>query len=131
MSKDHDRFEAEAVVAFKFLSETFRSVVDVERGARKITVAKADKGGAVKSLSNNWTFHELSDGSTLVDFDVDVRLKAFPLEMIAREKFDKVADKIMAMFIDHADEALEVVGDDDLDVQAEMKRLGLSAALTS
>lgn len=130
-TEHHTHFEAEAVVAYKFISETFRSVVDVRRDSRKIAVKKADKGGAVKSLINNWTFHELSDGSTLVDFDVDVRLKAFPLEILARDKFDKVAAKIMAMFIDYAGETLEIVGETDFNIGADMARLGLKKPLTS
>ena len=131
LSDTHTRFEAEAVVAYKFISETFRSIVEVRNDSRQILVKKADKGGAVKSLENNWTFHELSDGSTLVDFDVDVRLKAFPLEMILREKFDKSAQKIMSMFIDYAGETLEVVGDENLNLEAELHRLGLTKSLTS
>lgn len=131
VSDMHKRFEAEAVVAYKFISETFRSIVEVRNDSRRILVQKADKGGAVKSLKNNWVFYELSDGSTLVDFDVDVRLKAFPLEMILREKFDKAAQKIMSMFIDYAGETLERVGEDNLDLDAEIHRLGLSKTLTS
>jgi len=130
LSESHTHFEAEAVVAYKFISETFRSIVDVRRDSREIVVKKADKGGAVKSLINNWVFHELHDGSTLVDFDVDVRLKAFPLEMLARDKFDKVATKIMAMFIDYAGETLDVVGEADFDISEDMTRLGLKKPLT-
>ena len=131
VSEHHMRFEAEAVVAYKFISETFRSLVEVRNDSRRILVKKADKGGAVKSLENNWIFYELSDGSTLVDFDVDVRLKAFPLEILAREKFSKVARNIMSMFIEYAGETLEVVGDDALDIDGEIRRLGLSKPLTN
>lgn len=131
ISQHHTHFEAEAVVAYKFISETFRSIVDVRRDSRQILVKKADKGGAVKSLENNWIFYELSDGSTLVDFDIDVRLKAFPLEILARDKFDKVARKVMSMFIDYSGETLEIIGDDALDMKVEMQRLGLSKPLTS
>lgn len=127
ISQDEQRFEADAIVAYKFISETFGSTVTVNTAARTITVAKASRGGAVKSLRNDWVFHPLSDGSTLVDFDVDVRLKAFPLEMIAREKFPKVAAKIMGYFIDHARETLPLIEPRDvaLNIPAEVKRLGL------
>jgi len=57
-------------------------------------------------------------------------LKAFPLEMLARDKFDKVATKIMAMFIDYAGETLDVVGEADFDVSEDMARLGLKKPLT-
>ncbi|WP_371397766.1 type II toxin-antitoxin system RatA family toxin [Fretibacter rubidus] len=119
------KFEADAVVAYKFISETFGSLVSVDHKARTISVTKSNRGGAVKSLRNDWVFHPLSDGSTLVDFDVDVRLKAFPLEMLAREKFDKAAAKIMGYFIDHARETLPIVGQDGLNMPAEVRQLGL------
>ncbi len=131
LSDTQTRFEAEAVVAYKFISEIFRSIVEVRNDSRQIYVKKADKGGAVKSLENNWIFYELSDGSTLVDFDVDVRLKAFPLEVLARDKFDKVAQKIMTMFIGYAGETLENIGEENLDLEAEIRRLGLTKSLTS
>jgi len=60
----------------------------VRNDSRRILVKKADKGGAVKSLENNWIFYELSDGSTLVDFDVDVRLKAFPLVRFVKTAYE-------------------------------------------
>lgn len=120
-----EKFEADAVIAYKFISETFGSLVSVDHNVRTISVTKSNRGGAVKSLSNNWIFHPLSDGSTLVDFDVDVRLKAFPLEMLAREKFDKVAKKIMSYFIDHARATLPIIGDDTLNIPAEARALGL------
>lgn len=44
-------FEAEAVVAYKMISESFRSLVTTDTEALKIEVKKAEKGGAVKSLS--------------------------------------------------------------------------------
>ena len=124
---EREVFEAEAIVAFKFLSETFRSIVEVDHAAKRIVVKKADKSGAVKSLSNHWVFHELSDGSTLIDFAVDVRLKAFPLEMLVREKFDKASQKIMNMFIAHAEQTYDKVGNENLDLASEIKSLGLRA----
>ena len=121
-------FEADAIVRYKFISETFGSKIEVDKAKRAITVTKASKGGAVKSLRNDWIFHALSDGSTLVDFDVDVRLKAFPLEILAREKFPKVAERIMGYFIDHAAKILPVVSSPELNISKEISNLGLSAA---
>lgn len=126
-AEGRENFEAEAVVAFKFLSETFRSKIDVDHNARRISVKKADRSGAVKSLSNDWVFHELSDGSTLIDFAVDVRLKAFPLEILARDKFDKTAQKIMNMFIVQAEKTYDKIGDENLNIDTEIKALGLRA----
>ena len=65
-------FEAEAIVAYKMISESFQSHILVDKEALRIEVKKAEKGGAVKSLINRWQFYPLNDGSTLVDVVVDV-----------------------------------------------------------
>jgi len=95
ISDDHTHLEAEAVVAYKMINETFASTVDVHSEAGKIIVQKSERGGPLKSLLNEWTFHPLPDGSTLVEFFIDVRLKAFFLDSLLAQKFDKAANMIM------------------------------------
>ena len=126
VSERHEQFEAEAVIAYKFISETFRSIVDVRRAARRIEVKKANKAGAIKSLINNWIFYELSDGSTLIKFDIEVTMKAYPLEVLMRDKFAKTASKVMDIFVKRAGETYETIGDSNLDIDAEMSRLNLA-----
>jgi coenzyme Q-binding protein COQ10 len=125
VSDTHERFSAEASVAYKFIRENFQSVVNVHHDSQMIKVTKANKSGAVKSLKNDWVFHELSDGSTLVDFFVEVKLKAFPLEMVLREKFDKAGRHIMNLFETRAGQIFDIVGDVDLDLDKERLRLGI------
>jgi len=122
-----ERFEADAVISFKFLNETFRSLVDVDRNAMRVSVKKPDKAGALKSLSNLWIFHELSDGSTLIEFEVDVRLKALPLEFLLRDKFDKTSLYMIKKFEKRAEAIFEKLPETQLDLQAEVRRLGLGA----
>jgi len=119
-------FEAEAIVAYKMLRESFRSHIMADKEALKIAVQKAEKGGAVKSLLNTWDFHRLSDGSTVVDVVVDVRLKAMPLEFLLREKFGKAAVHIMNMFETRAGQSFEKIGEVDYDLKAELSEFGLS-----
>ena len=118
-------FEAEAVVAYKMISESFRSYIMTDRSSLKIEVKKAEKGGAVKSLLNAWSFYPLDDGSTLVDVVVDVGLKARPLEFLLREKFSKAANLIVTAFERRAAQTLPVVGELEYDVKPEVKALGL------
>lgn len=120
-------FEAEAIVAYKMISETFRSHIVTDREALKITVRKAEKGGAVKSLLNSWDFYPLSDGSTLVDVVVDVRLKAMPLEFLLRDKFAKAAIHIVSVFERRAGQEFPIVGDANYDCRHELTALGLDA----
>lgn len=120
-------FEAEAIVAYKMLRETFRSHIHIDREKGLIEVSKAQAGGAVKTLKNTWKFYELSDGSTAVDFFVDVSLKAFPLNILIREKMGRASDVIMAAFERRAAQVCKPVGLDNLDLTAEYQLLGLKA----
>lgn len=124
-----DGFEAEAMINFKGIVETFASKVTINPDTRIVTAAKMRRGGAVKSLDNRWQFHELSDGSTLVDFHVDVRL-VFPLESLLKQKFDKAKAVISEVFIEQAKAHCELVGDGSaIDLVAEATRLGLARRL--
>ncbi len=118
-------FEAEAIVSYKILRESFRSKIRTNPEARKIHVTKAQSGGAVKTLTNDWAFYALSDGSTLVDFYVDVSLKAFPLNLIIREKMGRATEVIMSAFEGRAAQICKPAGVHDLDMSVEYKRLGL------
>lgn len=118
-------FEAEAIVAYKMISETFKSHITADREALKISVKKAEKGGAVKSLLNSWAFYPLKDGSTLVDVIVDVRLKAMPLEFLLRDKFEKASIHIVSVFETRASQDFPVVGDAQYDCKPEMIAMGL------
>jgi coenzyme Q-binding protein COQ10 len=126
VSDEHTRFEAEAVVAYKMINETFASTVDVHRDSQKIIVQKSERGGPLKSLLNEWTFHPLSDGSTLVEFFIDVRLKAFFLDNLLAQKFDKAANMIMTAFEARAGQLYEPSGDPDHDAGDDIHNLDLS-----
>lgn len=124
---DEKNFEAEAIVAYKAIRQTFKSLIHVDKDKKFIRVTKAEKGGAVKLLENRWTFHELSDGTTLVDFYVDVTLAAFPLNLLIRDKFQKASVDIMNAFETRAGEVCTPIKTDALvDLALEKRRLGLA-----
>ena len=122
---DNQNFEAEAVVAYKMIRESFKSFIHIDREKKFIRVTKAEKGGAVKTLENTWKFHTLSDGTTAVEFYVDVSLKAFPLNMLIRDKMDKASDVIMNAFVARAAQVCKPVKSEGLDLAAEYSPLGL------
>ena len=128
-SPSHTHFEAEALIAYKMINEQFASVVDVHRDQHKIVVEKSDRSGAVKALRNEWVFHPLPDGSTLVEFFVDVKLKAFFLDRLLTDKFERASTEIMDRFEARASEIYETVGQDDYDASADVARLGLQDAV--
>ena len=118
-------FEAEAIVAYKMIRESFKSLIHLDRENKFIHVTKAEKGGAVKTLDNIWKFHSLSDGSTVVEFYVDVRLQAFPLNILIKDKMGKASDVIMNAFVARAAKVCEPVETMEMDLTAEYQKLGL------
>lgn len=124
-----DGFEAEALINYKGIAEAFASRVTIDRDQRIVTAKKTQRGGPVKTLDNRWQFHELSDGTTLVDFYVEVRL-VFPLEGLLRQKFDKAKVVIRDVFFEQAREHCALVEEKtSIDLQAEAAKLGLSSRL--
>ena len=124
-----DGFEAEALINYKGIAEAFASRVTIDAEKRIVTAKKTQRGGPVKTLDNRWQFHELSDGTTLVDFYVEVRL-VFPLEGLLRQKFDKARVVIRDVFLEQARDHCDLVtGDDALDLYAEASKLGLASRL--
>ena len=130
-SPTHTHFEAEALVAYKAINEQFASQVDVYRDQHKIVVTKSERGGALKSLLNEWTFHPLPDGSTLVEFFVEVRLKAFFLEGLLKTKFAEAAEDIMDKFERRAGKLYSKVGEESYDAAADIARLNLQDAVVA
>ena len=120
-----DDFEAEAIVRYKLLRESFKSRIRVDRAARSIHVGKAGQGGALKTLDNFWEFHPLSDGSTLIEFKVEVSLKAFPLNILVQDKIQKATHVILGAFERRAAQICTPVNSEGLDLEAEKLRLGL------
>ena len=128
-SPSHTHFEAEAVVVYKMVNEVFGSQVDIYRDQHKIVVQKSERGGAVRKLLNEWVFHPLPDGSTLVEFFVDVRLKAFFLDGLLASKFDKAANQVMDSFQAQAARLYEPAGEESYDAAADIARLDLKDAV--
>jgi len=108
------------------IRETFRSHITADKEALKISVKKAEKGGIVKSLLNDWTFYPLRDGSCLVEVVVDVRLKGLPLNFLLRDKFTKASVHIVNVFETRARQQLKKTGGPKYDFKAEVRDLGLS-----
>jgi len=123
---DIETFEAQMNIAYKMFTESVRCKVTIDHDKNTVVVRNSDRPGPLKTLINDWTFTELSDGSTVIDFFVDVTLKSFPLNMIAAQKFGSVSEKMMAVFVRRADYKLrKIEPSDKIDLVAEFKALGL------
>ena len=107
-----DVFTADVAIKYKLISESFRSEVNVDKQAKVLSIKRSGHGGAVKTLENIWKFIEHEDGSTLMDFYLNVQLKARPLEFLIKQKFDKAATYIMNSFESRAKDICPFVGEE-------------------
>ncbi len=107
----------DVAIQYKFISETFRSQATADRENLRIRIEKSGHGGAVRALANTWIFHELSDGSTQLDFEVDVVLKAAPLQFLIKRKIDSAALSIMGAFERRAKQICEPAGDQNQNIK--------------
>ena len=105
----------DVAVQYNLISETFRSVATADRENLCIKIEKSGHGGAVRTLTNTWVFHALSDGSTQLDFTLDVTLKIAPLQFLMRGKIDGAAKSIMNSFERRAKIVCEPAGDKAID----------------
>jgi coenzyme Q-binding protein COQ10 len=121
VSDHQEEFTADVGIQYKFISEQFRSIVQVDAHKRTLSIARAGHGGAVRSLRNDWVFHPLNDGSTLIDFDLNVRMKAAPLEFLIKQKFEKATHYIMNSFEQRAHELFARIGAEDYNYTEEAR----------
>ena len=113
ISDTQEKFTADVAIKYKMFSEDFRSEVHVDRAKKTLSIQRAGSGGAVKKLENQWKFIELDDGSTLIDFYVNVQLKMPALEFLIRRKFDKATMHIMNEFEMRAAQIYPFVGEEN------------------
>jgi len=117
-SPNIEALTVDVAIQYKFISETFRSLATADRENLRIQITKAGHGGAVRQLTNTWVFHPLSDGSTQLDFSLDVALKAAPLQFLIRRKIDGAATSIMDAFESRAGQICAPTGDRAQDLRA-------------
>jgi len=112
---------AEAVARYKMVSEKFVTDVTLNDDARTIQVALIK--GPFRSLVNNWKIYELSDGSSLVDFDITFEFSNPMLNMLLKANKDRAINLIIRAFEAEADRLYPLVGEDKIDLSAEIKTL--------
>jgi len=116
ISADIERFSADVAAQYKFIRETFRSHVTINRAEKTLEIKRDGHGGAVRTLRNDWKFIELADGSTLIDFSIDVKLKVAVLDFLIRQKFQKATTHMIDVFERRAAQVCKVVGDEGFDL---------------
>ncbi len=100
IKRDGNKLEAELVISFKSITESYVSEVTLypitpENPEPKVNVHMIR--GPFEYLENKWKFSP-EDGGTRIDFLVDFRFRSKMLELIVGSLFGKAASKMAQAF---------------------------------
>ena len=121
VEKGVGKLDAEARVRFRFVRESFSTRVRLDRPRRVIEVEYL--AGPFHDLENKWTFHELTDGSTLVDFWIRYGFKNPILQMLLDSNRSRAIRFLVHSFEIEAKRRYDEVGAREIDLDAELQRL--------
>lgn len=114
-------FVAQVRVRYKMVAETFSTRVQADPQAQSIDVSFV--AGPFRTLENQWVFHALSDGSTLVDFRIRAEFRNGFLQMLLDTNRDRAARVLMGKFMDEAQRRYGSAGNASLDLAEEIHAL--------
>lgn len=101
------RFEADLVIGFKMVRESFTSRVDLERPNRiNVTYTK----GPMRHLDNTWRIED-ADGGCIIDFDVSFEFRSALLRRVIGALFGEAIRRMVAAFEARARAVCEPISD--------------------
>ena len=100
--------DAEARVRYRFVRERFSTRVRLDRPKRLIDVDYL--AGPFHDLANQWRFHALDDGSTLVDFWIRYNFKNPLLQVLVDTNRGRAIRYLISAFGAEAERRYETVG---------------------
>lgn len=106
--------DAEARVRFRFVRERFTTRVRLNKPERTVDVGYVS--GPFHDLANQWRFHALEDGSTLVDFWIRYGFKNPVLQMLMDTNRTRAIRYMIGAFEAEAQTRFEAVGAEDFDL---------------
>jgi len=123
VTRDHvhegvGELDAEARIRFRFVRERFTTRVGLDARARTIDVTYLS--GPFHDLANRWRFHELADGSTLVDFWIRYGFQNPVLQVLMDTNRSRAIRYLIGAFETEAGKRYEGVGAADYDLSAEL-----------
>jgi coenzyme Q-binding protein COQ10 len=97
-----ERIIARMGVGYGPIKEAFVSDVTLDRAKGIILVRYID--GPFRSLENRWTFRDLPEGGSAVEFFIAYEFKSLPLQILMGAMFDKAFRKFTSAFEARADQ---------------------------
>ena len=96
----HEVLVANMTAAYKFISETFTSRVELNPQAPEILVQYID--GPFRHMENRWRFHKVDEAACDVDFFIAYEFRSHALQMLMGALFDKAFRKFVDAFEERA-----------------------------
>jgi len=112
--------DAEARVRYRFVREKFSTRVHLDKSERLIDVDYI--AGPFHDLANQWRFHALDDGSTLVDFWIRYRFGNPVLQMLVDTNRTRAIRYLIGAFEEEARRRYETVGASEYPVDEALKK---------
>ncbi len=112
--------DAEARVRYRFVREKFSTRVRLDKSERLIDVDYI--AGPFHDLANQWRFHALDDGSTLVDFWIRYRFGNPVLQMLVDTNRTRAIRYLIGAFEEEARRRYETVGASEYPVAEALKK---------
>lgn len=97
-----ERIVADMSVAYKIISETFTSQVTLNPDDLVIDVQYID--GPFRYLENRWSFKELDNQTSEINFSIDYEFKSRALGLLMGSMFELVFSRFTTAFEKRADE---------------------------
>lgn len=107
--------DAEARVRFRLVRERFTTRVRLDRRERLIDVTYLS--GPFHDLANQWRFHPLDDGSTLVDFWIRYSFRNPVLQVLMDTNRARAVRYLIGAFEQEAAARYELVGEPEFDLK--------------
>ena len=95
LRRDGPAFDADMVIGFKMIRESFTSRVETERPAR---IEVSPTSGPFRRLRNHWRFTDLPEGGCLIDFEVDFEFRSRLLNRLIGGLFHDAVRRMVAAF---------------------------------
>ena len=101
IEKSENKITADLMIRYKSYNEKFRSFVYYNKNELNIEVQYTE--GAIKNLTTNWKFKYLNEHKSLLIFNLDFKLKIYPLQKIIEAFYKTIENKMIFAFEERAE----------------------------
>ncbi len=103
-SNDNGSLIADLSIGYGSLREKFTSSVSSDRDELRVTTTQA--AGPFKHLRSEWRLLNVTDGGSMISFEIEFEFRSFLLEKVIGAVFESAAHKMISAFEKRANDIL-------------------------